>query len=50
MQEGCIMLFTYYSFFFFVLPERTRSVENFVRERIIFLKLVYGINETRYSF
>ena len=25
MQEGCIMLFTYY--YFFVLPERKRSVE-----------------------
>ena len=44
MQEGCIMLFTYY--YFFVLPER----KNFVSERIIFLKLVYRINITRYSF
>ena len=30
MQEGCIMLFTYY--YFFVLPERKRSVELCKRE------------------
>ena len=35
MQEGCIMLFTYYSFFF-VLPERKRSVELCKRENDIF--------------
>ena len=42
------MLLTYYSFFF-VLPEG-KGLLNFVRERIIFLKLVYRINNTRYSF
>ena len=47
MQEGCIMLFTYYCFF--VLPERKMGLLNFVSERIIFLKLVYRINNTRYS-
>ena len=34
MQEGCIMLFTYY--YFFVLPERKRSVELCKRENNIF--------------
>ena len=36
MQEGCIMLFTYYSFFVVVLPERKRSVELCKRENNIF--------------
>ena len=35
MQEGCIMLFTYF-FFFFVLPERKRFVELCKRENNIF--------------
>ena len=48
MQEGCIMLFTYYSFFLFCQNEK--GLLNFVSERIIFLKLVYRINNTRYSF
>ena len=47
IQEGCIMLFTYY--YFFVLLERKRSVELCKRENNI-LKLVYRINNTRYSF
>ena len=34
MQEGCITLFTYYSFFF-VLLERKRSVELCRRENNI---------------
>ena len=35
MQEGCIMLFTYY--YFFVLPERKkRSIELCKRENNIF--------------
>ena len=46
MQEGCIMLFTYYSFFF---CQNKKRLLNFV-ERIIFLKLIYKINNTRYSF
>ena len=49
MQEGYIMLFTYY--YFFVSPERKKKgLLNFVSERTIFLKLVYRINNTRYSF
>ena len=48
MQEGCIKLFTYYSFFLFCQNEK--GLLNFVSERIIFLKLVYRINNTRYSF
>ena len=47
MQEECIMLFTYY--YFLVLPEGKKNLLNFVSERI-FLKLVYRINNTRYSF
>ena len=45
MQEGCIMLFTYYSFFLFCQNEK--GLLNFVSERI---KLVYRINNTRYNF
>ena len=48
MQEGSIMLFTYYSFFLFFRNEK--GLLNFVSGRIIFLKLVYRINNTRYSF
>ena len=48
MQEGCIMLFTYYSFFLFCQHEK--GLLNFVSKRIIFLKLVYRINNTWYSF
>ena len=48
MQEGCIMLFTYYSFFLFCQNEK--GLLNFVSERIIFLKLVYRINNTRCIF
>ena len=48
MQEGRNMLFTYYSFFLFYQNEK--GLLNFVSERIIFLKLVYRINNTRYSF
>ena len=44
MQEGCFMLFIYYSFF----SGRKRSVELCKRED--FFKLVYRINNTRYSF
>ena len=40
MQEGCIMLFTY--FFFFCWNKK--GLLNFVSERIIFLKLVYRIS------
>ena len=36
MQEVCIMLFTYYSFFVFVLPEQKMSVELCKRENNIF--------------
>ena len=46
MQEGCIMLFTY--FFFFC--RNKKGLLNFVSERIVFLKLVYRINNTWYSF
>ena len=48
MQEGCVMLFTYYSFVLFC--QNKKGLLNFVSERIIFLKLVYRINNTRYSF
>ena len=46
MQEECIMLFIYYSFF----CRNEKSLLNLVSERIIFLKLVYRINNTRRSF
>ena len=36
MQEGCIMLFTYYSYLFLFLPERKRSVELCKRKNNIF--------------
>ena len=50
MQEGCIMLFTYYSFFF-LFCRNEKGLLNFVSKRIIFLKLVYRINtDTQYSF
>ena len=42
------MLFTYYSFFF--VCQNEKGLLNFVSERIIFLKLVHRINNTRYSF
>ena len=42
------MLFTYYSFFLFCQNEK--GLLNFVSGSIIFLKLVYRINNTRYSF
>ena len=48
LQEGCIMLFTYY--FFCFAGTKKKGLLNFVSERIIFLKLVYRINNTRYSF
>ena len=48
MQEGCIMLFTYH--YFFGLLEEKKGLLNFVGERIIFLKLVYRIINTQYSF
>ena len=48
MQKGCIMLFSYYSFFLFCRNEK--GLLNFVSERIIFLKLVYRINNTWYNF
>ena len=41
------MLFTYY---FFDFAGTKKGLLNFVIERIIFLKLVYRINNTRYSF
>ena len=47
MQEGCIMLFTYYSFFV-VLPERKRSVEPCKRENNISTACLQDYN-TRYS-
>ena len=50
MQEGCIMLFTYYSFLLLLFCRNEKGLLNFVSERIIFLKLVYRINNTRYSF
>ena len=37
MQEGCIMLFTYYSFFLF--RQNEKGLFNFVLERIIFLNI-----------
>ena len=36
MQEGCIMLFTYFSYLFLFLPERKRSVELCKRKNNIF--------------
>ena len=42
------MLFTYYYFLF--CRNEKKGLLNFVSERIIFLKLVYRINNTRYSF
>ena len=42
------MWFTYYSFVLFCQNEK--GLFNFVSERMIFLKLVYRINNTRYSF
>ena len=50
MQEGCIMSFTYYSFLLLLFCRKEKGPLNFVIERIIFLKLVYRINNTRYSF
>ena len=50
MQEGCIMLFTYYSFLLLLFCRNEKGLLNFVSERIIFLKLVYRIDNTRYSF
>ena len=50
MQEGCIMLFTYYSFFVCLFCRNEKGLLDFVSERIIFLQLVYRINNTRYSF
>ena len=41
------MLFTYN---FFCFAGTKKGLLNFVSERIIFLKLVYRINNTRYSF
>ena len=49
MQEGCIMLFTYYSFLL-LFCRNEKGLLNFVSGRIIFLQLVYGINNTPYSF
>ena len=49
MQEGCMMLFTYYSFLL-LFCRNEKGLLNFVSERIIFLQLVYRINNTRYSF
>ena len=48
MQEGCIMLFTYYSYLF-LFCRNEKGLLNFVSERIIFLKPVYRINNTWYS-
>ena len=48
MQEGSIMLFTCCSLVHFCRNEK--GLLNFVSGRIIFLKLVYRINNTRYSF
>ena len=47
MQKGCIM-FNYYSFFLFCRNEK--GLLNFVSERTVFLKLVYRIKNTWYSF
>ena len=46
MQEECIMLFIYYPFF----RRNEKSLLNLVSERIIFLKPVYMIKNTRHSF
>ena len=44
------MLFTYYSFLLLLFWRNEKGLLNFVSERIIFLKHVHRINNTRYSF
>ena len=46
-QKPCVVHFL---FFFVLFCQNEKGLLNFISERIIFLKLVYRINNTRYSF